>query len=113
MSERPQMTIWVGDHRAKTEARRLVRALDEFNAQHPDPDAEAVADNFDYLTYNYIVQMCASTLAESYIMVPNEAERLEMESRDGDLRSALEGAGNLKTMQVTESQDDENEVETS
>lgn len=86
------MTIWEGTHRANSMARQLIRALDEFNAQHPDPDAETVADNFDYLTHNYIVQMCASILAESYIMVPNEGEGLVMETCEGDVRSALEGA---------------------
>jgi hypothetical protein len=101
MSAPHHLTSWEGDLRARRVARQLIYTLDEFNAQHPDPDSDTVADEFDYLTHDYIVRMCASILAESYVMVPSEAQLGEIEGSEVDLvRSA-------------ESHNDENEVERS
>ena len=66
------MPIRAADERARLVAGQLIKTLNEFNDHHPDPDADQVAERLEYLTDDYIIQMCASTLAEAYIVIPEE-----------------------------------------
>lgn len=84
MPEKPYITIEAADEKVHFVADQLTEALSEFNDQHPDPDAAEVAENLD-LPDDYIIQLCALTLAETHIVGPETQEG----SKGGRLRSRL------------------------
>src|ERR1700755_3238071 len=95
MPETPSITAYEADQRANDTARQLVRISHEFNAHYPDQDAGRVAEYFDYVTHNYIVQTCAAVLAKRYLIVPEEiVQEIEIlyESEDAitDVEKAVE-----------------------
>lgn len=70
------ITVEEADQRVHQITRRLFEFLAEFNSTYPDPDAKAVASQFDYFTESYVTQTCASVLAEK-LVVTSEKNRLE------------------------------------
>jgi len=71
MPDKPYMTIGAAYERARLAGGQLIETLNEFNDRHPDPDAAEIAEDLAYVTDDYIIQLCASTLAEAYIVIPD------------------------------------------
>ena len=68
MSVKPYITIRAADEKARFAANELKEVLKDFNEQHPDPDAELVAESLEYVDDDYLVRICALTIAEAHIV---------------------------------------------
>jgi hypothetical protein len=72
MSGKPYLHMQAAAERVRLVASQLTEQLLEFNERNPDPDAESVAGSLDYVTEDYLTQLCVLTLAEAHIVVPDE-----------------------------------------
>ena len=106
MPEKPYITISAADERVRFVGSELIQALTEFNEQHVDPDAELVAESLNYVTDDDIYQMCALTLAETCIVVPEKEER----SNPSQLRVSLRNRAKARKKKAERER--ETEVET-
>ena len=77
MSVKPYITIRAADEKARFAANELREVLKDFNEQHPDPDAELVAESLEYVDDDYLVRICALTIAEAHIVGPEIPGALE------------------------------------
>jgi len=64
------LSMQSADLKARDAASELIRSLEKFDAEHPDPTAAIVAAQLDYVTPNYLTQICASILAEDFLISP-------------------------------------------
>ncbi len=74
MSRKPYITIRAAEEKSHVVANELIEVLKQFNERHPDPDAERVAESLGDINHDYIIQMCALTLAETHIVGPDIRE---------------------------------------
>jgi hypothetical protein len=71
MPIKPYLFMQAAAEKVHLVASELIEELLEFNRQNPDPDSELVADSLAFVNEDYLTQLCALTLAEAYIVVPD------------------------------------------